>query len=104
MKKSKALIFVSIALVMPFGLIGCGMDAGTVSNKAFEPSHMEEYSNCRLVGKISLCTTETREVDDKWKLELTETKDNGKTKTDWVEVSQSDYDSYDVGEQYTVSE
>lgn len=102
MKKYKAFALGATALVV-FGLTACGVGEGTITQKSFEPSHSEEYTSCILTGKVNVCSPQTREVEDKWKFELSKETEDNKTRTGWVQVSHSDYDNYSIGDYYTIS-
>lgn len=94
MKKLAATTLAGVALAL--ALVGCSpIDSGTITNKTFEPEHSVHTTQCTLVGKITVCTPVTRHYDDAWKFDLRKGDETG-----WVYVTESEYESYDIGDEY----
>lgn len=108
MKKFYTVFMAGVALISLMSVSGCSEPSAveTITDKSFTPSYTEEYESCYSVRGMRRCTDKLRFHNDAWKFELAhDTKinyytDSSQSKTRWVEVSQSEYNTYEIGDTY----
>lgn len=89
---TKALAALALLLV----LTGCSpISRGTVTDKDYAPGHYITTLICLPAGKTTVCHPQLSWIPDNWTLSIREGKESG-----WVDVSQSTYDDYKVGDYY----
>jgi len=86
----------SLALVPAVMLLaGCGISAGTVSNKAVEPAHTSTYSSCHKIGKVRSCHPVTTRVPERYCFDITAEDDHNHIclddKDKWENISAGGY-------------
>lgn len=78
-------------------LLGCAPESGTVVDKRHTPA-TSTIECVQRDPKTNQCTMQQpRQIAPKWELRIRS--DDGKT-TGWLEVSESTYKRYDVGDHY----
>ena len=108
MKKFYTVIMAGVTLISLMSVSGCGepSEVETITDKSFTSSYVEEYESCYAIRGIRRCSDQLRFHDDTWEFELAhDTKinyytDSSRAKTRWVEVPQSEYNSYEIGDTY----
>jgi len=90
--KLKYAAAVAIAGALLLGLTGCGPDHGTVHNKSHTEGYYYSTSICS--GKPVVCTPILNYQAPTWSLDVYASEDEH----GWVGVTESTYNSYNVGD------
>lgn len=92
------LIFILTSIALVYGVVNIvdyGQVVGTIINKEIEPSH--SYITYVHTGTVNVPVTHYKE--DTYKFEI-QKEENNKLKTRWIEVSEEDYNKYEIGDYY----
>lgn len=104
MRKFLAALVLAAGTVL--GLAACGGSSGpttgTVIAKHYTPGHSEKYMEPVIIGKSVMEFPETRYISPEWRLELENcvTSKGTYCQTGWVDVPESSYNHYTIGEVY----
>lgn len=88
-----------LALLVVLCVIGCSrITNGEVQSKKFVPQHEDTYTTYQKVGDIDIPIENTYTVPDKWYITFGKNDEDGKYKERTIEVSNSCYRRYSVGD------
>lgn len=92
------LIFIFACIGLGYNIaneINYGEIVGTIINKQIEPAY--SYITYTHTGYVNVPVTHYKEETYKFTIQKEE---NNKTKTRWIDVSEEDYNKYEIGDYY----
>lgn len=102
MKKAAA---IAASVVLALSLCSCSekISEGTIYEKEFEPAHTFMWAQYILAGKVLVPIMHSTWVPDSWYFSIYQGDGDERETARW-QVSESQYNSYEVGEYFVASE
>lgn len=96
---------IAVSVFLMLSLCACAeyITEGTIYEKEFEPAHTVRWTQFILSGKVLVPIAQSADVPDSWYFSICQG-DGDERKTARWEVSESQYNSYEVGDYFVATE
>lgn len=98
MKEIRIYILSIILLLLIFILAGCGY--GELKGTIIDKKHRESYRTTTYIMSGKVMVPITNYYPESWRIQIQKQDEEGKNITTWVSVSESEYNTLQIGDKY----